>query len=66
MSEDRFGGVADGFDIVARIQERDDAARAAFEAFVAPREGADDGALTEHELDVAAEVLGVQQSLLER
>ena len=65
-AQDGFGGVADGFDILAGIEEGDDAARAAFEALVAPREGADDGALAEHQLDVAAEVLGVQQAFLER
>ena len=52
--EDGFGGIADGFDIFARIQERDDAARAAFQPLIAPRERADDGALAEHQLDVAA------------
>src|SRR5262245_65044533 len=50
---------------VAGIGERENAARAAFEPFVAPDERADGAALAEHELDVAAEVLRVQQAFLE-
>src|SRR6266508_3704480 len=65
-SHDRLRGVADRLDIVAGIEERDDAARTAFEALVTPRERADQGALIEHQLDVAAEIFGVQQALLER
>src|SRR5262249_57290635 len=63
---ERPGRIADRFDVVARIEEGDDAAGTSFEALVAPRERADQRPLVEHELDVAAEVLGVQQSLLER
>src|SRR3954454_13013322 len=63
--EDGLGGIAHGFDRFAGIQECDDAARAALEAFVAPREGPDQAALVEQELDIAAQVLGVQQALLE-
>ena len=66
VSEDRLGGVADGFDVLTSVEEGDDTARTAFEAFVAPREGADDGALAEHQLDIAAEILGVLQPFLER
>src|ERR1044071_2070238 len=65
-THNRLGGVAHRLDVLAAVEERDDAARAAFEALVAPRECADQAALVEHQLDVAAEVLGVQQALLER
>src|SRR4029079_6859457 len=64
-TQDRLGGVADPLDIPTAVEERDDAARATFERSVAPREGADDGALAKHHLDVAAKILGVQQTLLE-
>ena len=37
-----------------------------FEAFIAPRKGADDAALAEHAFQIAAQILGVQQSFLER
>src|SRR5262252_6224737 len=66
VRHDRLGGVADRFHAFAHVEEGDDAAGTAFEALVAPRERADQAALVEHELDVAAEILGVQQSLLER
>src|SRR5262249_46343693 len=64
--EDRLGGVADRLDVVAGVEEGDDAAGAALEPVEAPGERADQRALVEQELDVAAEVLGVQQPLLER
>src|SRR6185437_4094248 len=64
--QNRLRGVADRLDILAGVEEADDAARAAFEALVAPREGADQAALVEHQLDVAAEILRVQQAFLER
>src|SRR5262249_46337649 len=64
-AEDRLGGVAHRLDVLAHVEKRDDAARAAFEALVAPRKRADEAALVEHELDVAAEVLGMQQAFLE-
>src|SRR5690242_988182 len=64
--EDRFGGVADGFHRHVRVEEAHDPARAAFEAFIAPREGADQAALAEHEIDVPAEIFRMQQAFLER
>src|SRR5262245_2459631 len=63
---DRLRGVADRLHAVAGVEERDDAAGAAFEALVAPGERADQRTLVEHEFDVAAEILGVEQALLER
>src|ERR1700759_4327040 len=42
MPEDGFGGLADRFDVLAAVEKGDDPAWAAFEAFVAPWEGADD------------------------
>src|SRR5712691_1581228 len=63
---DRFGGVADRLDVLAHVEECDDTTRTSFEPLVAPREGADEGALVEHQLDIAAQVLGVQQPFLER
>src|SRR6266850_3381021 len=65
-AKNRLRGIAHRLDVLSGVQERDDAARAAFEALVAPGEGADQAALAEHELDVAAQVLGVQQPFLER
>jgi len=61
-----YRGIADSFDILAGVEEGDDAARTGFEAFVAPGKGADDGALAEYRLDVAAKVFCVEQPLLER
>jgi hypothetical protein len=43
----------------------DDPARAGFEAVIAPRKCADDGALVEHQLDIAADVLGMDQAAVE-
>src|SRR5262249_44465601 len=63
---DRLRRVAHGFDAVAGIEEGNDAAGATFEALIAPGKRSDQRALVEHELDVAAEILGVQQPLLER
>src|SRR5882672_9339491 len=65
-AHDRLRRVAHALDIVAGVEEGDDAAGAALEPLVAPGERADQRPLVEHELDVAAEVLGVQQALLER
>src|SRR5262245_244316 len=59
------GRLADRFDVLARIEEGDDAAGTSFETLVTPRKRADQRPLVEHELDVSAEILGVQQSLLE-
>src|SRR4029450_2735176 len=53
------------FDVIAGLEEGDDTARTTFETLIAPRKRPDQRALVEHELDVAAEILGVQQSLLE-
>src|SRR5262249_44888961 len=64
--DDGLGGIAYSFDRFTGIEECDDAARAALEAFVAPREGPDQTALVEQELDIAAQVLGMQQAFLER
>src|SRR5216684_2925011 len=61
---DRLRRIADRLDILAAIQERDDAARTAFEALVAPWERADQRAPVEHQLDVAAEVLRMEQAFL--
>ena len=58
--QDRFGSIADSLDLVVDIKEADDAARASFEAFVAPRERADYTAFAQHHLDVAAEIFCVQ------
>src|SRR5688572_832910 len=43
----------------AHVEERDDAARARLASLELPREGADDAALIERLLDVAAHILGV-------
>src|SRR5258707_6896890 len=63
---DRFRGVADRFHIIAGIEESDDAAGTGFQPLITPGERADQRPLVEHELDVAAEILGVQQPFLER
>src|SRR5262245_63692515 len=65
-THDRLRGVADRLHAVAGVEEGDDAAGAALEALVAPGERADQRAFVEHELDVAAEILGVEEALLER
>ena len=52
--------------ILADVEQADDAARARLEPVVAPRKGADHAALVQHLLDVAADVLGVNQAFLER
>src|SRR4051812_23971693 len=64
-AEDRLGGISHRLDVFSDVQEGDDAARAALQAFVAPWKGADETTLVQHELDVAAEILGMKQSLLE-
>src|SRR5262245_24569564 len=65
-SQNPPGGVSQRLDrCIAGVEERDDAARAGLEPLVAPREGADQAALSEHQLDVAPEVLGMQQAFLE-
>src|SRR5262249_28650593 len=63
---DRFRGVADRLDIIAGIQESDDAAGTGFQPLITPGERADQRPLVQHELDIAAEILGVQQPFLER
>src|SRR5262249_48678191 len=65
-SQDRLGGVADRLDVIAGVEEGDDPARAAFESLVAPGEGANERAAIEHQLDVTAEILRMQKSLLKR
>src|ERR1043166_4101154 len=63
----RLRRLAERFDrYVVGVEAREYAARAALEPLVAPRECADQTALAQHELNVAADVLGVQQALLER
>src|SRR5664280_1209174 len=64
--QNRLRRVTDGFNRHVGIEEADDAAGAAFQAFVTPGEGADQAALAQHQLDVAAEIFRVQQALLER
>src|SRR5215469_9321636 len=57
---------ADRLDLrVVRVGERENAAGAAFQSLVPPDEGADDAALVEHQLDVAADILRVKQAFLE-
>ena len=60
-----FGGVADRLHRHVGVEEANDAAGAAFEALVAPRKRADQAALAQHQLDVAAEIFRVQQAFLE-
>src|SRR6516165_8202507 len=60
-AHDRLGGVAHGFDVLAGIEEGDDAAGTAFEALITPGEGADERAPVEHKLNVAAKILGMQE-----
>src|SRR5262245_8009167 len=62
---DRLRRVAHRFEWIAGLGEGDDTAGTTFEALIAPGKRPDQRALVEHELDVAAEILGVQQSLLE-
>src|SRR6185312_6688584 len=64
--QDGLRGVSDCLDLVVDIKETNDPARASFETFVAPRESADHATFAQHHLDVAAEILSVQQTLLER
>src|SRR5262245_66509615 len=61
---DRLRRIADGFDIIACIEESDNAARTSFQALITPGERADQRPLVEHELDIAAAILGVGESLL--
>lgn len=63
--EDRPGDIADRFDLLVHALETDDTARARLEAITAPGKRADHRALVEHLLDIAADILGVDQSLLE-
>ena len=65
-AQNSLGRVADRLDRHVGVEETDDPARAAFQALVAPGKGADQAALAEHQLDVAAEVFRVQQAFLER
>src|SRR5262245_57405573 len=62
---DRLRRVAHRFDVIAGLEEGDDTAGTTFESLIAPGKRPNQRALVEHELDVAAEILGVQQSLLE-
>src|SRR5471030_2542108 len=64
--QDRLRRVAHRLHRHVRVEEADDTARTAFQALVAPREGANDASLPEHQFDVAAEIFGMQQALLER
>src|SRR5262249_61396341 len=57
---DRLRCVADRLDVIAGIEKGDDAAGTSFQALIAPGECADQRTFVEHELDIAAEVLGVQ------
>src|SRR5580700_11255529 len=67
MMQDTARGVAERFNRrIAGIEDGEDTARTGLEALVAPREGANDAALAEYKLQVAAEILGMQQSFLER
>src|SRR6476620_7680303 len=65
-SQNCLGGIADRLDIVTGIEKGDDPAGTAFEPLVTPGEGTDQSATVEHQLNVAAEILGMQQALLER
>src|SRR5579872_6436079 len=58
--QDRLRRIAERFHFVVGVEEADDAAGAAFQAFVPPRKRADDAAFVEHQLDVAAQILRVQ------
>ena len=60
-----FGGVADRLDRHVGVEEADDAAGAAFQSLVTPGKRADQAALAQHQLDIAAEIFGVQQAFLE-
>src|SRR5215472_15347703 len=64
-TKNRLGGVANRLDVLAGIEEGDDPAGTALEPLVAPGERTDQRALVEHQLVVAAEILRVQQPLLE-
>src|SRR4030088_1310048 len=64
-AEDRLGGISHRLDVLSDVKEGDDAARAALQALVAPRKSADEAALVQHELDVAADILGMKQPFLE-
>jgi hypothetical protein len=57
--------VADGFDGFIHALEADDAAWTCFKALIAPGERADDGALVQHLLDIAADIFGVNEAFLE-
>src|SRR3984957_7556382 len=63
--EDRLRRVADRLDVLAGIEKRNDPAGRGFKPLVAPGKRANEAALVEHELDIAAEIFRVQQSLLE-
>ena len=63
---DRLGRVTDRLDRHVGVEDADNAARAGFQALVAPGERADQTALAQHQLDVAAEIFRVQQTFLER
>src|ERR1700730_1273293 len=51
---------------VIGVEAGEDAAWATLEPLVAPRERADQTALSQHQIDAPADILGVQQALLER
>src|SRR5580704_8259869 len=66
-THDAARGVTERLDrCIAGIEDRQHAAWARFETLIAPGKGADDAALAEHDLEIAAEILGVQQAFLER
>ena len=58
-SPDRLDGC------VGRIWKRQDPARATFQAVISPRKRPHQTALAQHEFDVAADILRVQQPFLE-
>src|SRR5207253_2241253 len=62
----RLGRVADRLDVLAGVEEGNDAAGTAFETLITPGKGADERAPVEHELDVAAQILGMEEPFLER
>src|ERR1700689_1779770 len=67
MMQDAARGVAKRFDWRgAGIEDGKDAAWTGLEALIPPRERADDAALAQYKLQAAAEILGMQQSFLER
>src|SRR5258708_1680041 len=63
--EDVVADTAAGLVSLDRAVDADDAARAGCKPFIAPWNRTDDRPLVQHLLDVAADILGVDQPLLE-